>query len=151
MSLKRIMCLTIQPRKSSGLSSGERVNPEGIRGCPMASGLTSHPILLTLGRLDPHERYKGIDEVIECLPEIGKAIPGVTYLVVGDGDDRPRLVAKACSLGLRVDDYPSDLQNLSQKSTRKRSELEVRSSGPLSRAATSDETRSGGLQSAGHG
>jgi asparagine synthase (glutamine-hydrolysing) len=65
--------------------------------------LEGRPTLMTLGRLDSRERYKGIDEVIEALPEIGKAIPGVTYMVVGDGDDRPRLENKARSLGLEVD------------------------------------------------
>ena len=68
-------------------------------------GLDDHRILLTLGRLASEERYKGFDEIIECLPEIGKAIPNVTYIIVGDGPDRPRLVRKARALGLRVDDF----------------------------------------------
>ncbi len=61
-------------------------------------------VLLTLGRLASEERYKGFDEVIECLPDIGKAVPNVVYLIAGDGPDRPRLVQKARKLGLRVDD-----------------------------------------------
>jgi glycosyltransferase involved in cell wall biosynthesis len=64
-------------------------------------------VLLTLGRLASEERYKGFDEIIECLPDIGKAVPNVTYIIAGDGPDRPRLVSKAQSLGLRVCDYSS--------------------------------------------
>ncbi len=64
-------------------------------------------VLLTLGRLASEERYKGFDEIIECLPDIGTAIPNLTYIIAGDGPDRPRLVSKAQSLGLRVLEYPS--------------------------------------------
>src|SRR4029077_13138202 len=67
--------------------------------------LQGAPVIMTLGRIASEERYKGFDEIIECLPEIGRKIPGVTYLIVGDGQDRPRLVEKARSLGLQVDDY----------------------------------------------
>lgn len=57
-------------------------------------------ILMTLGRLIAAERYKGIDEVLELLPEIAAIEPQLRFLVVGDGDDRPRLQEKAASLGL---------------------------------------------------
>jgi asparagine synthase (glutamine-hydrolysing) len=67
--------------------------------------LNDQRVLLTLGRLESEERYKGFDEIIECLPEIGKAVPDVTYLIAGDGPDRPRLVCKARELGLRVHDH----------------------------------------------
>ena len=62
-------------------------------------------VLMTLGRLASEERYKGFDEIIECLPEIGQTVSNLTYMVAGDGPDRLRLVEKAKSLGLRVDDY----------------------------------------------
>jgi glycosyltransferase involved in cell wall biosynthesis len=63
-------------------------------------GLQGRAVLLTLGRLAAAERYKGIDEVLECLPGLRAARPDLAYLVAGDGDDRPRLEAKAASLGL---------------------------------------------------
>lgn len=56
--------------------------------------------LLSVARLAASERYKGIDSVIRALPEISRAIPGVTYDVVGDGDDRPRLERVARELGV---------------------------------------------------
>ena len=63
-------------------------------------GLTGKVILMTLGRLSSEEKYKGFDEVMELLPELSKNIPDIAYLVVGDGDDRPRLEAKASALGV---------------------------------------------------
>ncbi|MFO1059388.1 MAG: glycosyltransferase family 4 protein [Dongiaceae bacterium] len=63
-------------------------------------GLQGKAVLLTLGRLAAAERYKGIDEVLECLPALLAARPDLAYLVAGDGDDRPRLEAKAAALGL---------------------------------------------------
>jgi phosphatidylinositol alpha-1,6-mannosyltransferase len=57
-------------------------------------------VLLTLARLPSAERYKGVDEVIEAMPELIRDDPALVYLVAGDGDDRPRLEAKAHALGL---------------------------------------------------
>lgn len=65
-------------------------------------GLRKQTIMLTVARLSAAERYKGIDEVIEVLPALMKEIPNLCYLIVGDGDDRPRLMEKARSLGFRV-------------------------------------------------
>ena len=58
------------------------------------------PILLTVARLSSSERYKGVDEILELLPQARTQIEGLQYLIVGDGDDRARLAAKATSLGL---------------------------------------------------
>jgi glycosyltransferase involved in cell wall biosynthesis len=63
-------------------------------------GLRGKVVLMTLGRLASFERYKGFDEVLEMLPDLVKEIPGITYLIVGDGTDRPRLETKATSLGV---------------------------------------------------
>lgn len=56
--------------------------------------------IMTLARLSAAERYKGIDEVLEVMPSLLKTEPALKYLLAGDGDDRPRLEAKAASLGL---------------------------------------------------
>jgi phosphatidylinositol alpha-1,6-mannosyltransferase len=63
-------------------------------------GLSGKVILMTLGRLSSEEKYKSFDEIMELLPELSKNIPDIAYLVVGDGDDRPRLEAKARALGV---------------------------------------------------
>ncbi|MFN3597694.1 MAG: glycosyltransferase [Rubricoccaceae bacterium] len=62
--------------------------------------LRGRRVLLTLARLSAAEQYKGIDEILEALPALTQHVPNVTYLVCGDGNDRPRLEAKARSLGL---------------------------------------------------
>jgi phosphatidylinositol alpha-1,6-mannosyltransferase len=57
-------------------------------------GLKSNRVILTVGRIASQERYKGFDEVIELMPRLLKRFPDLKYLIVGDGDDRPRLEAK---------------------------------------------------------
>lgn len=64
-------------------------------------GLKDKKVLMTLGRLVGTECYKGFDEVIEQLPALVTRIPNIAYLIVGDGDDRTRLEAKAQTLGVR--------------------------------------------------
>lgn len=58
------------------------------------------PRLLTVARLSSADRYKGVDSVLQALPEVLLQVPGAVYEVVGDGDDRPRLEALARSLGV---------------------------------------------------
>ena len=58
-------------------------------------GLVGKTVLLTLGRLAAEEKYKGFDEVMDLLPSLAKEIPSIAYVIVGDGDDRPRLEARA--------------------------------------------------------
>lgn len=53
---------------------------------------SASPVLLTVGRLSSEEQYKGHDLVIRSIRELSSRLGGpVTYRIVGDGDDRPRL------------------------------------------------------------
>jgi phosphatidylinositol alpha-1,6-mannosyltransferase len=65
-----------------------------------AWGLQDKRVLLTVGRMDARERYKGHDRVIDAIPTLVAAGHDVVYLLVGDGDDRPRLEARACGAGV---------------------------------------------------
>jgi glycosyltransferase involved in cell wall biosynthesis len=66
-------------------------------------GLAGKTVIMTSGRLDGGDDLgKGFDEMLEVLPELRRQVPGLVYVVMGDGEDRPRLAAKAKSLG--VDD-----------------------------------------------
>lgn len=56
--------------------------------------------VLTVGRLESSERYKGIDELIEAWPAVVARLPEARLVVVGEGSDRPRLERKARDLGL---------------------------------------------------
>ena len=57
-------------------------------------------IILTLARLASPERYKGIDEILEIMPELLRSIPELVYVIAGEGDDRLRLEAKSRKLGI---------------------------------------------------
>lgn len=48
-------------------------------------------IILTVARLANSEQYKGYDKILQALPEIRLHIPNVHYILVGKGDDRPRI------------------------------------------------------------
>ena len=61
-------------------------------------GLTGAKVLLTVARLWSGDRYKGVDVTIRALAAIAQAIPTVKYLVIGRGDDQPRLAALAQTL-----------------------------------------------------
>lgn len=63
-------------------------------------GIDRKRVLLTVARLASSERYKGIDMVLEVLPDVARDVTNVVYLIVGDGDDRQRLEDKARSLGV---------------------------------------------------
>jgi len=56
--------------------------------------------LLTVARLSAQERYKGLDTVIGALPEVARAAGPVRYVIVGGGDDEPRLRALARERGV---------------------------------------------------
>jgi phosphatidylinositol alpha-1,6-mannosyltransferase len=56
-----------------------------------ALGLDGKRVLLTVGRMDSRERYKGYDRVIAAIPELIAEGHDVHYVVIGDGDDRARL------------------------------------------------------------
>jgi glycosyltransferase involved in cell wall biosynthesis len=55
---------------------------------------------LIVGRLWSQERYKGHDRLIDIWPSVRARVPDARLLVVGDGDDRARLEARAAAGGL---------------------------------------------------
>ncbi|WP_063624672.1 glycosyltransferase family 4 protein [Leptolyngbya sp. Heron Island J] len=63
-------------------------------------GLTDARVLMTVARLWRGDPYKGVDVTIRALPEIAMSFPNVKYLVIGRGDDQPRLVQLANDLGV---------------------------------------------------
>jgi glycosyltransferase involved in cell wall biosynthesis len=63
-------------------------------------GLEGRKVIMTLARLPSFERYKGIDEVLEVMPQLLRSEPSLLYLIAGRGDDQARLEAKSRDLGL---------------------------------------------------
>jgi glycosyltransferase involved in cell wall biosynthesis len=60
-------------------------------------------MLLTVARLAGRDRHKGYDVVLDALPDIRQSVPGVRYVIVGEGDDRPRIERRIRELGLERD------------------------------------------------
>jgi glycosyltransferase involved in cell wall biosynthesis len=96
----------------------QRVNAEGMALLPCAvdealttvepAGAGPHQLVgkecrmvLTVGRMASSEQYKGHDVILRALPSVLSRVPNLAYVVVGDGDDRPRLEAMADGLGVR--------------------------------------------------
>ena len=63
-------------------------------------GLEGKRVLLTVGRMDARERYKGHDRVIRALPQLIAAGYDVMYVVLGEGDDVTRLKSLAMETGV---------------------------------------------------
>ena len=63
-------------------------------------GLADRTVIMTLGRMDASEQAKGVDRIIAALPAVMRDRPDIAYLVVGRGDDRPRLEQLAAASGV---------------------------------------------------
>ena len=57
-------------------------------------------VILTVGRWDPAERYKGADTLIAALPRVLPAASDTSLVLVGGGDDKPRLEQLARDSGV---------------------------------------------------
>ncbi|HXT16706.1 MAG TPA: glycosyltransferase family 4 protein [Gemmatimonadaceae bacterium] len=56
-----------------------------------------------VGRMSAAERYKGHDQLLEAWPIVRERVPGAQLVIVGQGDDRARLIEKARALELGDD------------------------------------------------
>ncbi len=59
-------------------------------------------VILTVARVSERERYKGHDQIIRALPEILQAVPKAHYLIVGRGNDEPRIREMIAQRGLEA-------------------------------------------------
>jgi phosphatidylinositol alpha-1,6-mannosyltransferase len=64
-----------------------------------ALALEGKRVLLTVGRMDARERYKGHDRVIAAISDLVAKGHDICYLVIGEGADRARLEALALDAG----------------------------------------------------
>ena len=55
------------------------------------------PLIGYFGRL---KKYKCVDHILRALPSVLRSMPELKFLIVGDGDDRPRLEAVAARCGI---------------------------------------------------
>jgi phosphatidylinositol alpha-1,6-mannosyltransferase len=63
--------------------------------------LSALPRILSVGRLDQADAYKGFDTLIEAMPAIRRSFPTARLRLIGQGDDQPRLMALAERQGVR--------------------------------------------------
>jgi glycosyltransferase involved in cell wall biosynthesis len=75
-------------------------NEEDIRGNSVSPAMPSGTRLLTVCRLDSTEKYKGVDTVIQALPQVAARVPDVQYFIVGSGSDSARLEELAYTVGV---------------------------------------------------
>ena len=66
----------------------------------LPAGFPAGPVVLAVARLAANERYKGIDELIQVMPRLLSVVRGLHLIIVGDGDDLPRLQERAVQLGI---------------------------------------------------
>jgi phosphatidylinositol alpha-1,6-mannosyltransferase len=59
---------------------------------PLPAGFPRNgKVILTVGRWDPAERYKGADTLIAAMPRVLQAAPDAFLVLIGGGEDRSRL------------------------------------------------------------
>jgi phosphatidyl-myo-inositol dimannoside synthase len=63
-------------------------------------GLTGKRVLLTVGRMDARERYKGHDRVIAVIPRLVLDGQDAVYVIVGEGDYRMEIERLARETGI---------------------------------------------------
>ncbi|MEB3230807.1 MAG: glycosyltransferase [Leptolyngbyaceae bacterium] len=110
---------TISRYTGAKLCTSNQVNPDNLAFLPCAIdgdyftpgeksaellqryGLNpDQKILVTVARLWSGDIYKGVDVTLRALPTIQQAVPGAQYLIIGRGDDQPRLAQLAQDLGV---------------------------------------------------
>jgi phosphatidyl-myo-inositol dimannoside synthase len=79
---------------------GDAFTPGDDSEIRQSLGLRGKQVLLTVGRLDSRERYKGQDRVIAAMPTLIAQGHDLIYLIVGGGDDRSRLQDLAREAGV---------------------------------------------------
>jgi phosphatidyl-myo-inositol dimannoside synthase len=79
---------------------GDRFTPGNGAELRNAWRLAEKRVLLTVGRLDARERYKGHERVIAAIPDLAARGHDIVYVVTGEGDDRSRLAGIARRLGV---------------------------------------------------
>jgi glycosyltransferase involved in cell wall biosynthesis len=80
---------TPAPAKEAGMGHGHKSHIVGCR-----------PMLLSVCALVRGNEFKGIDTMIEALPRVLKTVPDLQYVVVGEGEIRPKLEAFAAKAGV---------------------------------------------------
>jgi len=87
----KVLPNTVSPQYHPGPKPGYLIDRHAAGG---------KKVLMTASRLASSEQYKGHDRVIRLLPRVLSQHPDTIYIIVGDGDDRPRLESLAVECGV---------------------------------------------------
>jgi phosphatidylinositol alpha-1,6-mannosyltransferase len=88
----------IGPIAEAGLALAD---DPSLETSPPPAGACARDVLI-VGRLSSDERYKGHDQLLDAWPAVIARVPDARLVIVGTGDDEPRLKQKAIDLGLRT-------------------------------------------------
>jgi phosphatidylinositol alpha-1,6-mannosyltransferase len=91
----------------NGVSPGRiSILHHGLDALWQANGQPGGPLtgkrLLTVTRLGLADTYKGVDVALRALPAVLQRHPTASYVIAGDGNDRPRLEKLAGELGIET-------------------------------------------------
>ncbi len=80
---------------------GDHFKPgDGVSALREKWAAAGQRVLLTVGRLNAKEQYKGHDRVIRALPKLVAQGHDIVYIVIGEGGDQSRLQSLAKHLGM---------------------------------------------------
>ncbi len=88
------------PRASILPPTLPKARPQSAEADRVASTDSSRPTVLTVGRIVASERYKGHDAILDVWPSVLRRVPDALYLIVGGGDDVPRLESRTREMGI---------------------------------------------------
>lgn len=93
--------VSVSPVATSHRTGRDELVPPGVDGAAFRPGRgPRRSTLLYVGRVERSSRWKGLDVLIDALPQVAARVPEVRLDVVGDGDDREVLARRAERLGV---------------------------------------------------
>ncbi|WP_074311478.1 glycosyltransferase family 4 protein [Singulisphaera sp. GP187] len=111
-------------RKSNPWLPDARVVWLGVRtGTPAGPEVPREPIALIVGRMNASERLKGHDPILDAWPKIRLAVPQARLIIVGGGDDRPRLQQRVEKEGISGVEFRGWISNSERDSLYRSSRL----------------------------
>lgn len=93
--------LSIAKGRKLAWSLGPEFDPRAVPSAASSPppGFPKGRVILTAGRWEASEAYKGVDQLIAALPALRKTVPDVQLVAVGEGSDLPRLQSLARESG----------------------------------------------------
>ena len=94
--------LRIEKGRKLAWSLGPEFDPRAVScaGSSPPHGFPRGRVILTVGRWEATEAYKGVDHLIAALPALRNKFPDVQLVAVGEGSDLPRLQSLARDSGV---------------------------------------------------